>query len=78
MILKLRRVNPTHFNSIEGKDNNEQQYYVDLTKYKGIYYNDDNKKYQDEDTGAHFEYHDLCRRLDGLMKLRGKLDVKEQ
>jgi hypothetical protein len=39
---------------------------VDLTKYKGIYYNDDNKKFQDDETGAHFEFRDLCRRLDHI------------
>ena len=56
----------------------DQQYVVDLTKYKGIYYNDDNKKFQDEETGAHFEYHDLCRRLVNLQKWRQKLEDKEQ
>jgi hypothetical protein len=48
----------------------QQEYIVDLTKYKGIYYNDDNKKFQDEETGAHFEYNDLCRRLENAMLQR--------
>lgn len=26
-------------------DKQQEQYVVDLTKYKGIYYNDDNKKF---------------------------------
>lgn len=40
---------------------------VDLTKFKGIYYNDDNKKYTDPETGAHFEVGDLSRRLDVIL-----------
>lgn len=36
------------------EDKKKEEEYVDLTKYKGIYFNDDNKKFQDEDTGAHF------------------------
>lgn len=36
----------------------------DLINYKGIYYNDDaGQKYTDPETGAHFEYKDMCRRL---------------
>lgn len=45
---------------------------VDLTKYKGIYYNDENKKFQDEDTGAHFEFCDLCKRLNLILSIRTK------
>jgi hypothetical protein len=51
---------------------------VDLTKYKGIYYNDDNKKFQDEETGAHFEFNDLCHRLQGVIVWRQKLEEKER
>jgi len=35
----------------------------DLINYKGIYYEDDTKKYICPDTGAHFEYLDMFRRL---------------
>ncbi len=41
---------------------------MDLTKYKGIYFNDDNKKFQDDETGAHFEYYDLCKRIEVAMR----------
>ena len=35
-----------------------------MINYKGIYYNDDaGQKYTDPETGAHFEYKDMCRRL---------------
>ena len=50
---------------------------VDLTKYKGIYYNDDNKKYQDEETGAHFEYNDLKKRLEEVLRIRNQIDELE-
>lgn len=40
---------------------------VDLQNYKGMFYNDDpGLKFQDETTGAHFEYKDMCRRLERL------------
>ena len=35
----------------------------DLINYKGIYYEDETKKYICPDTGAHFEYLDMFRRL---------------
>jgi len=36
----------------------------DLINYKGIYYNDDaGQKYTDPETGAHFEFRDMCKRL---------------
>ncbi len=50
---------------------------VDLTKYKGIYFNDDNKKFQDEETGAHFEFNDLCRRIQPIQNLRFKIEQRE-
>jgi hypothetical protein len=48
---------------------------IDFDNFKGIYFEDDpNRKYQDPETGCHFEYFDLCRRLAKLKKLRKKLD----
>ena len=35
----------------------------ELINYKGIYYEDDTKKYICPETGAHFEYLDMFRRL---------------
>ena len=36
-----------------------------LLNYKGIYFNDDpNSKYTCPRTGAHFEFNDMCNRLD--------------
>ena len=59
------------------KNKRDEDEIVDLTKYKGIYYNDDNKKFQDDETGAHFEYIDLCKRLDRVLYQRRKQDEKE-
>ena len=43
---------------------------IDLENYKGIYFNDDpGRKFQDELTGAHFEFSDMCGRLDKLRTL---------
>jgi len=37
---------------------------IDVLNYKGIFYGDDSdSKIQDEVTGAHFMYHDMCMRL---------------
>jgi hypothetical protein len=36
----------------------------DLINYKGIYFNDDaGQKYTDPETGAHFEFRDMCKRM---------------
>lgn len=33
----------------------------DLMNYKGIYFNDDpNSKFTDPETGAHFQFRDMC------------------
>jgi len=34
-----------------------------LVNYKGIYFEDDNEKFQDPNTGAHFKHNDMCKRL---------------
>ena len=48
---------------------------VDFNNFKGIYFQDDpNKKYTDPETGAHFEYFDLCKRMAKLKELRKKID----
>lgn len=39
-----------------------------LTNYKGFFYDNPGQKYQDEVTGAHFEYFDMCLRLKRLRK----------
>ena len=48
---------------------------IDFANFKGIYFNDDpNRKYQCPETGAHFEYHDLCKRMLQLKQLRKQID----
>lgn len=42
---------------------------ADLNNYKGMFYNDEpGQKYQDPETGAHFEYNEMCARLKRLQK----------
>ena len=54
----------------EGDDLEEDEEDIDLENYKGIYFNDDpGRKFQDELTGAHFEFSDMCGRLDKLRTL---------
>jgi len=49
---------------VDGVDYEEDLDQIDFNNYKGMFFNDDpGQKYQDEVTGAHFEYHDMCRRL---------------
>ena len=46
------------------KDNHSDIDNIDFTNFKGIYIDEDpNRKFQDPDTGCHFEYYDLCKRL---------------
>lgn len=48
----------------------------DLANYKGIYFGDDTKKYEDPETGAHFEFNDMVGRLSQLKELRKKIDIQ--
>ena len=49
---------------------------VDMINYKGIYFEDDSgQKYQCPETGAHFEYLDMFRRLKRIANSREKPDV---
>lgn len=53
-------------NAKEDESDREQ---IDHNEYKGIYFGDPKEeKYTDQQTGAHFEYHDLCNRLQSLQK----------
>lgn len=45
-----------------------------LSKYKGIFYDNDTTGYQDSKTGAHFDYSDMCRRLQKISDTRRKID----
>ena len=50
---------------------------IDPANFKGIYFNEDpNRKYQDPETGCHFEYFDLCKRLVHLKEKRKILDIE--
>ncbi|CDW78410.1 UNKNOWN [Stylonychia lemnae] len=68
----------------EGHDNNANQIPVgddvddiDFKNYKGIYANDDSgQKYQCPETGAHFEYNDLCKRMIKIQEKRKQDDEK--
>ena len=44
---------------------------VDLNNYKGVFFEDENEKYQCPSTGAHFRPSDLCQRLDIIRVKRG-------
>ena len=49
---------------------------IDFNNFKGIYFGDKTEKYQDPETGCHFEYFDLCKRLSNLKQRRKILDKK--
>ena len=49
---------------------------IDLNNYKGIYFEDDNEKYQCPETGAHFKFDDLCRRMEKIRKHRGDPNIQ--
>ncbi len=51
----------------------------DLINYKGIYFDDnEGQKYQCPETGAHFEYLDMYRRLKKVNNAREKTDADEK
>ena len=40
---------------------------IDFQNYKGIFFGESHtERYEDEETGAHFEYNDLCKKLSNL------------
>lgn len=51
----------------EEDDYEEELDDIDFGNYKGIFYDDDpTTKYQDPDTGAHFDFNDICKRLNNV------------
>jgi hypothetical protein len=49
-----------------------------LINYKGIYFEDDSgQKFQCPETGAHFEYLDMYRRLKKVFTSREKVDAED-
>lgn len=51
---------------------------VDMINYKGIYFEDDSgQKYQCPESGAHFEYLDMFRRLKRIANSRDESDTNE-
>lgn len=57
------------------KENESDIDNIDFANFKGIYIDEDpNRKFQDPETGCHFEYYDLCKRLAKLKQLRKRLD----
>ena len=43
---------------------------IDPTTYKGIYFNDNEEKWLDPHTGAHFKYEDMYKRLEKVASFR--------
>ena len=59
----------------KAKDEDSDIDNLDFDNFKGIYFDEDpNRKYQDPDTGCHFELNDLIKRLKKLKALRKRLD----
>lgn len=55
---------------------NREENIKDLVNFKGIYFGDENEKFQDPLTGAHFQYDDICMRLLKAKKERSKAEMK--
>ena len=49
----------------------------DLNNFKGIYFDNDSEKYTCPDTGAHFNFKVLCRKLEKLRQERGEPRCKQ-
>ena len=57
-------------NEAESSEDNDD---IDPENYKGIFYNvDQDSKYQDTTTGAHFRFKDMCTILQELKRKRDK------
>ena len=56
-----------------------QQPGSDLTNYKGIYFAEEpGQKFQEKSTGAHFEFIDMCRRLNIAQEQRKRREARER
>ena len=63
MSIRLHNSQPKNF-ALHNPEN-----HIDLSNYKGMFYGDEpGQKNQDETTGAHFKYDDMCQRLLKLQK----------
>eukprot|EP00826_Nyctotherus_ovalis_P005079 TRINITY_DN1113_c0_g1_i1.p1 TRINITY_DN1113_c0_g1~~TRINITY_DN1113_c0_g1_i1.p1 ORF type:complete len:186 (+),score=25.84 TRINITY_DN1113_c0_g1_i1:102-659(+) len=69
--MTLRRNDREHITTFPNIDYEEGLDQVNLHNYKGMFYGDTDRKYEDPITGAHFEYHDMCHKLLQLQRLRG-------
>ena len=49
---------------------------VDAINYKGLYAGETKEKFIDPETGAHFEYEDLYRRISVMKEKRKAIDAK--
>jgi hypothetical protein len=49
---------------------------VDANNYKGLYAGETKEKFIDPETGAHFEYKDLCKRIAVMKERRKAIDAK--
>lgn len=58
------------------KDSDCDNIDVDATNYKGLYAGEPKEKFMDPDTGAHFEYEDLYRRIEIMKERRKLIDAK--
>lgn len=56
----------------QGKQADNEEVF-DLLNYKGMFFEQEHPKYIDPETGCHFEYYDLCKRLNLIRKEREKL-----
>ena len=51
---------------------------IDFANYKGIYAEEEgDQKYTCPITGAHFEFNDLCRRMNKILLHRKRLEEQE-
>ena len=51
---------------------------LDLNNYKGMFYDDPEEKYSDPITGAHFEFTNICQRLQIALKDRRETEIAEE
>eukprot|EP00826_Nyctotherus_ovalis_P057968 TRINITY_DN7943_c0_g2_i3.p1 TRINITY_DN7943_c0_g2~~TRINITY_DN7943_c0_g2_i3.p1 ORF type:complete len:117 (+),score=32.53 TRINITY_DN7943_c0_g2_i3:78-428(+) len=51
---------------------------IDFDNYKGYFYDDCEEKYFDKETGAHFDFLDICFKLNQLKKkLEAEKDIRK-
>lgn len=63
--------------TVKHRCSDSEEIIEDAHNYKGMYFEDNEEKYQDPVTGAHFEFKDISNKLEWIRQERCKSESRE-